>query len=109
MEMQQLIEKFSSLGISDIRFLTDKYVELVFYNEEIDKWNMIFVDIFGPAIKPSGVEPTKDDLSLTKDYGGIWNNQTLFKKELEDVSIISMFWPWRDNVHTTLKIALLKK
>ena len=34
--------------------------------------------------------------------------QTLFKKDFEGHSIIAMFWPWQDQAHTTLKIALLK-
>ena len=109
MTLKEIIEKCNILSVHDKRIISDEYNELVFYNKEIDKWNKIFVDILGPAIKPAGVEPTKDDLQLTKDYGGIYDNQTLFKKEFDDVIVIAMFWPWGDDTHTTLKIALFKK
>ena len=109
MTLKGIIEKCNRLGVFDTRFITDEYVELVFYSKEIDEWHRIFVDFLGPATKPPGIEPTQDDIRLTKDYGGIWGNQTLFKKDFGDSTIISMFWPWQDNTHTTLKTVLFKR
>ena len=109
MTLKKIIEKCSILSVHDKRIISDEYNELVFYNKEIDKWNKIFADVLGPAIKPAGVEPTEDDLQLTKDYGGIYNNQTLFRKEFDDVTVIVMLWPWEDDIHTTLKMVLFKK
>jgi hypothetical protein len=109
MTPKEIIKKCSMLEIYDKRSVTDEYVELVFYSKEIDKWNRIFADVLGPAIKPPGIKPTEDDLHLTKDYGGIWGDQTLFKKDFNNTTIISMFWPWQDNIHTTLKTVLIKK
>jgi hypothetical protein len=109
MTLKKIIEKCSRLGVYDKRFITDEYVELVFYNREIDEWNRVFIDILGPAIKPPGAEPTEDERRLTRHYGGVWSSQTLFKKDFGDATIISMFWPWQDNVHTTLKAILFKK
>ncbi len=107
MTLREIIEKCSMLGVYDERYITDEYSELVFYNKEIHEWNQILADILGPAIKPAGAKPTKDDLHLTKDYGGIWVDQTLFKKVFDDVTVIAMFWPWQDDIHTTLKMTLL--
>jgi hypothetical protein len=107
MTLREIVEKCSILSVCEKRCITDEYGELVLYNREIDEWNKILADIFGPAIKPAGVKPTKDDLHLTKDYGGIWVDQTLFQKDFDDVTVIAMFWPWKDNIHTTLKMALL--
>ena len=107
MTLREIIEKCSALGVCEERCITDEYGELVFYNREIDEWDKILADIFGHAIKPAGVSPSKDDLHLTKDYGGIWIDQTLFKKDFDDVTMIAMFWPWKDDIHTTLKVALL--
>jgi len=108
MILKEVIKRCSTLEVYDTRLMTDEYIELVFYSKEIDKWNRVFADFLGPAIKPQGVEPTKDDFRLTKNYGGVWGNQTLFKKDFDNFTIISMFWPWQDNIHVTLKIALLK-
>jgi hypothetical protein len=107
MTLREIIEKCDMLSVYEERCITDEYVELVFYNKEIAEWNKIFGDIFGPATKPVGVEPTKDDVHSAEDYGGIWADQTLFKRAFGDVIVIAMFWPWQDDIHTTLKMALL--
>jgi len=109
MTLKEIIEKCSKLGVYERRYVTDDYDGLVFYNRELDKWNKIFTAILGPSIKPAGVKPTKDDLRLTKDYGGINDNQTLFKKGFDDATVIAMFWPWQDGVHATLKMVSLKR
>ena len=109
MTIREVTEKCSVLNVHQQRCITDDYSELVFYSKEIDAWNKLFTDIFGPAIKPVGVKASKDDLRLTKDYGGVNENQALFKKELDDANLIAMFWPWQDGIHTTLRVATLKK
>lgn len=108
-ELKEIIEKVSALDVFEKRKVTDEYVEIVFYNKDVGKWNNLFTDILGPAIKPQGAKPAKDIKHLAEEYGGIYDNQTLFKKEFDDSSIIVMFWPWSNGVHTTLKIILLKK
>ena len=97
------------LRVHEERYISDDYDELVIYNDEIDEWNKIFIDFFGDPIKPPGVKPTIKDLHLTRNYGSILINQTLFKKDSVNNIVIAMLWPWQDNVHTTLKIARLKK
>ena len=107
--MKEIFEKCSMLSVEDKRCFTDDYVWLVFPNKQMDKWNEVFNDVFGPAAKPAGIMPSEDNLHLTKDYGGIRKNQTLFKKEFDNATVIAMFWPWQDNIRTTLKMVLLKK
>lgn len=109
MRLKEIVEKCSKLGVDEQRCVSDEYAELVFFNKEIEQWHKILIDALGPAIKPPGAQPTEEDLRLTKDYGGIHDNQTLFKKEFDDSIAIAMLWPWQDETHTTLKIALLKK
>ena len=109
MTLKEIIKKCGTLRIYEERCVTDEFYEIVFSNEDTDEWNKRFADIFGHAIKPAGIQPTKDDQYLTKDYGGIWLEQTLFRREFDDGTVIAMFWPWQDGIHTTLKMALLKK
>ena len=106
--LKEIIEKFGALNVYERRSISDEYCELVFYSKDIDEWNKVFTEIFGQAIKPTGARPTKDDLRLTDDYGGVQNNQTLFKKEFDGATVIAMFWPWQDKTFTTLKLSLLK-
>jgi len=109
MTLKEIMERCNGLDIDEQRSSSDDYNEVVFYNKDMDGWSGIFSEILGSAIKPAGKKPDKEALSLTEGYGGICDNQTLFKKDFDDYFIIAMFWPWQDNSHTTLKIVLLKK
>lgn len=109
MTLKEIVEKLSGLAIEEVRCSTENSHELVFTNEKMDEWDKIFTDILGPAVKPRGVKPTKEDQQITSKYGGIYSNQILYKKEFDDAIVLAMFWPWQDEVHTTLKLILLKK
>ena len=109
MTLEEISERYKNLNICEKRAETAEYCELVFYNKETDDWNKVIASSFGPSIKSAKVKPTKQDVLLTEEFGGICDNQTLFKKEADGAVAIAMFWPWQDDVHTTLKIALLKK
>ena len=108
-ELKDIIAKCNGLEIYENRSLSDEYCELVFLSKDNEKWNKVFVDILGPAIKPTDAKPAKDDLQLTKDYGGIQDDQTLFKKKYADKTLIAMLWPWQSGTYTTLKLILLNK
>lgn len=109
MTAREIIEKCSMLNVHQQRYISDDFSEIVFYTREIDTWNKLLTDIFGPAVKPVGVKSTKDILRLTKNYGGVYENQTLFKKKFGNTNLIAMFWPWQDGIHTTLRINIVKK
>ena len=109
MTLKEIIKKCGTLSIDEQRRMSDEFCELVFYNKDTDEWNKILADILGRAIKPAGREPTENDQYLTRNYGGTRFDQTLFKKEFGDVTVIAMFWPWQDGIHTTLKMIILRK
>jgi len=109
MTPKEVIQKCSNLGVDEEREATDQYAEVVFYNKDLDQWTKVLAETLGQAKKPAGTEPSEEDTGLAKDFGGIFKNQTLFKKEIDDSTMIAMFWPWQDNIHTTLKVALLKR
>jgi hypothetical protein len=106
--LKEITDKCSESSIREVRHLADEYGEIVVYNTKIDEWTAVFVDLLGPPKKPSGVEPTEDDRQVAINYGGIWANQTLFKKELGDSTLLVMYWPWQDGVHTTVKMARIR-
>ncbi len=105
MTLKAIIRKCRELSVCEERSMTEEYLELVFFAEDIHQWNEMVTDVLGPAIKCPGKGPTPDHLNLTKKYGGIRVDQTLFRKESNGGTIIAMFWPWQDGIHTTLKIA----
>ena len=106
MTLEDISKRYSHLNICEKRASTAEYCELVFYSKETDDWNKVIASFLGPPIKTAGVKPSKHDMHLTEEFGGISDNQTLFS---DGTSIIAMFWPWQDAAHTTLKLALLKK
>lgn len=109
MELKEIIEKLKALNIYEERFVADDYYEVVFYTKDNDRWIKLFTEILGPVTKPAGTAPSKEDAELTQKYGGVRDSQTLFKKEVGNNIIAVMFWPWQDEVRTTLKIAFIAK
>jgi hypothetical protein len=109
MSLKGILEEFSMLSVYEVRRATDEYVEIVFYNKKRNEIDHVLQRTLGPPRKPAGSEPSRDDLNLTREYGGIWLNQTLFVKASEGCAVMAMYWPWEDEVHTTLKMACLKR
>lgn len=107
MTLAQILQACHKFSIHEKRVMREEYCEFVILNNEVDDWLLVLSSVLGPARKPRGVEPTRSDLDLTQASGGIRVEQTLFKKEFGDATIIAKFWPWGDDVHTTVKMALL--
>lgn len=109
MTLMEILQKCGELAVYEKRKMEAEYNELVVFNKDLSRWERIFGEIFGPPAKPPGREISVEDFKLTKPYGGVQDNQTLFKKETADAVMIAMFWPWQDMVHTTIKIVVIKK
>jgi len=107
MTLNEILQKIAHLNIEEKRTISEQYSELVFLNKDIEELHKIFAEIFGHPEKERGAKPSKDISNLTKDYGGVRENQTLFKKNETQTIIIAMLWPWGDNIHTTLKMATI--
>lgn len=106
--LKEIIEKFKALKISENRAAEDDYYEVVFCNGDSCEFDKVLVSVFGNAAKPKGTRPKREDLKLTEEFGGIRDNQVLFAKKADGRTIVALLWPWQDNAHTTLKIAVVK-
>lgn len=109
MTLKEIIDCCSEFKVREKRCMTEEFIELVFSNEQIDEWQRVLTAFLGSPIKPEGQEPSDEDLALTAGTGGIRIEQTLYENEFDDGVIIAKFWPWKDNRHTTLRMALLVK
>ena len=109
MQLREIIDCCQHLKVIERRTFTEEFIELVFLNEELPEWHRILTAFLGKPRKPSGQVPSPTDLKLTAGTGSIRIEQTLFEKEFEDSAIICKLWPWKDDRHTTLKMALLIK
>ncbi len=107
--LKETIAMCAVFNIHEKRSESGSYFECVYKNKDIAGVEKAISDSFGPAAKPPEAPPAKEDSRLTKDHGGIFKGQTLYKKDIGDSIIIAMLWPWQDNTHTTLKVALIKK
>jgi len=104
-----ILEKCGQLKVEEKRVSSSGYCEQIIFAEEIDQWNKMLTDILGPAVKPAGQKTTPQYFAMTVDYGGIFDNQTLFYKKFENKSFIAMLWPWKNKIHVTLIIACFQE
>jgi len=109
MQMQDIVKRIGSLPLCEKRELEDDYLELVFYIKDLVEWNLALIEFLGKTKKPAGVKPSLDDSSITTNFGGIYTNQTLYRKDLGNRVVIGMLWPWSDAEHVTLKLAFIEK
>ncbi len=109
MQLKEIVSYCKDLPVCENRCLTDDFYEVVFFNADIDQWMRVLEAFLGPARKAAGQEPTDADLVLTAKTGSIRIEQTLFEKEFENGTVIAKLWPWKDGVHTTLRMAMLHK
>ena len=103
--ISEILEKCGQLKVEEERVLSSGYCEQVIFADEIDQWDKVLTGVLGPAVKPADQETTPQYFALTVNFGGIFDAQTLFFKKFENKSIIAMFWPWKNKIHVTLKIA----
>jgi len=104
MTVKEIVAACSTLSIVEQRALTDEYGELVFYRKDLPEWEKLLERFFGVAAKPAGERPTEEALGLTGDYGGVQDEQTLFKKEVSGLAFLAMLWPWQDGAYVTVKV-----
>jgi hypothetical protein len=99
-----LIRQCNDLTIKNARKIDYDRMEFVIDYSEFAQWVGKFNALLGPAIKPSGVEPSAMHKKLTQDYGGITEYQTLYSKEVNGITVVAMFWPWGDKTSQTLHL-----
>jgi hypothetical protein len=108
MTVEEIMKRCDTLTIAERRMVSADYSEFVFFHKDAEVWENLFTELLGGAIKAAGKKPSKDDSIMTEVYGGIRSEQTLFLKHFDDVSVMVMFWPWKDITHITAKIVLTK-
>lgn len=109
MLLDKFIKKTDSLRIHEKRSLTDKLYEIVFFSEDLNHWTKIFETEFGPPIKKKGDPLPAEEQHWISATGGIWKDQTLYGKIIDNGIAIAKFQPWKDGVHITLKMMVLTK
>ena len=109
MTLKEIVAKCSGLDVHEERAAEEEYSEVVFFSKDTEAWVKVLAQDLGVPVKPAGTEPTQEHSKLTDEFGGIFANQVLFKKDFNDSTVLAMLWPWQDKTYTTLKLVLLKK
>jgi len=107
MPLNKILQNCGRLEVVEKRCVTDDFVDLVFLNKDLTSWQHILSETLGSPVKPEGQAPSMENLQVTSKTGGIRIEQTLFEKEFDEGTVIAKLWPWKDNEHTTLRMALL--
>ena len=110
MELIDIIAKIKHLPCRQKNYHVDRhgeYAQLVFPNIYLQDWLENIEAILGEPIKKNDQPVTEDLVKLTEDFGEIFDHQTLFLKEMDDQRVMAMFWPWRNQDMTTLKLMIL--
>jgi hypothetical protein len=105
MKLEKIMKKISQLDIYEKRNASEKYCEIVFFSKDKEKWNTVFSELLGDAIKPESIPPSGEHEKMAEQYGGIRKEQVLYNRVFEKTSIMAMFWPWGNGTHITVKIA----
>jgi len=105
MTICEILKQCEQLKVEEDRVNSGSFCEQVVFANEMDQWNQVLTDALGPAVKPAGQKTTPQYFALTVDYGGIFDDQTLFYKKFKEISILAMLWPWKSKIFVTLKIA----
>jgi hypothetical protein len=100
-----LLTQVKKEPLAETRQETDDYFEAVVKAENIAGICRALELYFGPAFKPAGQVPTRDQAARVVHLGGIQKNQILYYVERENLSNCAMIWPWNDGTRSTLKIA----
>jgi hypothetical protein len=109
MQLKEIMDGCKHLHVVEQRCSTVEFIDLVFNNADIEEWQRVLSRFLGAPRKPKGQAPSDSDLQITAKTGGIRTDQTLFEKDFPVSTIIAKFWPWKDNQHTTLRMAMLLK
>ena len=107
--ISEILKKCDQLKVEEKRVSSSGYIEQVIFLDEIDQWNKVLTGVLGSVVKPAGQKTTPQHFALTVNFGGLFDNQTLFYKKFEDKIIIAMLWPWKNNIHVTLKIVCFQE
>ncbi|MDD5060378.1 MAG: hypothetical protein PHY35_04575 [Candidatus Omnitrophica bacterium] len=104
MDFSSIKNNLKALNFESIRQETNNYLEAVIVQQEIEKLNFCLKNIFADPVFPAN-ESLEEGLQKTVDsFGGIMQGQTLYFKNIGANNVFAMLWPWRDGIHTTVKI-----
>ncbi len=107
MTLEEIVKSAADIEVVEDRGGDAQYVELVFNTKDTGRWDAVLSRFLGPAVKKPGNKPSDPHSALTRPFGGVYKDQTLYHHKSATDEIIAMFWPWQNGQQVTLKLAKL--
>lgn len=108
MTIEEIVKFGADIAVFEDRGADSSYAEFVFNSVDTPRWEAILSEHLGAVAKPAGAKPTSEQSELTRPFGGVYKDQTLFHHKSAQAEFIAMFWPWQNGQQTTLKLAKLR-
>ena len=105
MIFNELVTRLKKIPFDEIRKEYQGYFEFVISTHYLVHLYPILEGYYGVPFKPAGIQPSDKAASVTKNYGGIQKQQTLYYKNQDGVTDCAMIWPWNDGSRSTVKMA----
>lgn len=109
MQLTEVFAKLQGLDIYEERSATNELVDVVFESKHAVIWQERMESILGPALKPQGEKGGSQAKKLTKAFGGVRPEQTVFYQAFGDYAVLALFWPWGNGRCTTCKVFQLSE
>ncbi len=104
MIFQEILCAVQKLRCAEKRAQTERYLEVVIPQEILSQLKDLLAAYFGLPLKADGQPSSAAANSLSKPYGGIQKNQTLYFRENETIHEMALLWPWASGAFTTVKL-----
>lgn len=104
MQFNEVKEEIKRVGFKDTDTDCDNLFEGIIHTNKVDRVNQKLQDLFGQPAWPSKNRLSLKMENLIKQYGGIMQGQTLYLNNMKNEVVFAMIWPWKDGVHTTVKL-----
>ncbi len=105
MIFQDLVENLKKLPSEEVRKEAEGYYEFVIGAKNLPLLYPVLEIYFGVPFKPAGIAPSDQAKDVTKRYGSIQKQQTLYYLYRDGLSNCAMIWPWGDGSRSTVKVA----
>ena len=105
MSFEELVLQLKAIPFDELRKQYEGYFEFVLSNQHLKHLYPVLEKYFGTPFKPAGLSPTKQAEDITKKYGGIQKQQTLYFLQQNGDASCAMLWPWNDGHRVTVKLA----
>ena len=109
MTFQELLEEVKKHPLQELRAHSPSYFEAVVPVTKLVYVENTLINHFGMPLKPAGLMPSGDAAVLSKPYGGIRKDQTMYFRKQDMGHEVAFLWPWGCQSLVTIKIILEEK